>query len=88
MGDDDAADGLVRRTGRQATDTRHITMALLEEGGYFDMPLKVREVEDPGLRHVRTQVATHLGRRSQPFTCGGIRPLGSAQHGRKSSSAL
>ena len=30
-----------RRTGRQATDTRHITMAMLEEGGYFDMPLKV-----------------------------------------------
>ena len=39
-GDEDAA-GLVRRTGRQATDTRHITMALLEDGGYFDMPLKV-----------------------------------------------
>ncbi len=31
-----------RRTGRQATDTRHITMAMLEEGGYFDMPLKAR----------------------------------------------
>ena len=41
-GDMGGGEGAVRRTGRQATDTRHITMALLEEGGYFDMPLKVR----------------------------------------------
>ena len=44
VGTSSAGTGLMsdrRRTGRQATDTRHITMAMLEEGGYFDMPLKV-----------------------------------------------